>query len=135
MRAAYISALSALLVRRRAFAALFLSFCVASCGLFFLLGQDFFPEVDTGQIRLHMRAASGFRIEETARLADQVEREIRELVPPKELDTVLANIGVTISSVNMSYNNAGTFGAIDTELLISLKQGHTPTQEIGRAHV
>ena len=128
MRAAYISALSALLVRRRAFAALFLSFCVASCGLFFLLGQDFFPEVDTGQIRLHMRAASGFRIEETARLADQVEREIRELVPPEELDTVLANIGVTISSVNMSYNNAGTFGAIDTELLISLKQGHTATQ-------
>ena len=128
MRATYLSALSALLTRRKAFVTMFLSFCVASCGLFFLLGQDFFPEVDAGQIRLHMRAASGTRIEETARLADQVEREIRQLVPPDELDTVLANIGVTISSMNMSYNNAGTFGSIDTELLISLKQGHQPTQ-------
>lgn len=127
MRGSYLSALSALLVRRRIFSTLFLSFCIASCGLFFVLGQDFFPEVDAGQIRLHMRTATGTRIEETARIADQVEQEIRGLIPSAELDTVLANIGVTISSMNMSYNNAGTFGVIDCELLISLKQDHKPT--------
>lgn len=127
MRASYLSALSALLVRRRIFSAMFLSFCIASCGLFFILGEDFFPEVDAGQIRLHMRAATGTRIEETARLADQVEKEIRDLIPPEQLDTVLENIGVTISSMNMSYNNAGTFGVIDCELLISLKPEHTAT--------
>ena len=127
MRASYLSALSALLVRRRIFSAMLLSFCIASCGLFFILGEDFFPEVDAGQIRLHMRAATGTRIEETARLADQVEKEIRDLIPPEQLDTVLENIGVTISSMNMSYNNAGTFGVIDCELLISLKPEHTAT--------
>jgi multidrug efflux pump subunit AcrB len=108
--------------------ALFLGFCVASCGLFLVLGEDFFPAVDAGQIRLHMRAATGTRIEETARLSDQVEQSIRELIPEQDLDAVLANIGVTISSMNMSYNNAGTFGVIDSEILISLKHGHAPTR-------
>jgi multidrug efflux pump subunit AcrB len=128
MRMTYLAALSVLLVRRRAFMVLFLGFCVASCGLFFVLGEDFFPAVDAGQIRLHMRAATGTRIEETARLADQVEQSIRGLIPEAELDAVLDNIGVTISSMNMSYNNAGTFGVIDCEILISLKHGHAPTR-------
>ena len=109
--------------------AAFLSFCVASCGLFFVLGEDFFPAVDAGQIRLHMRAPTGTRIEETARLADQAERVIREVIPDSELDAVLANIGTTISSMNMAYNNAGTFGVIDCEFLISLKPEHRPTDE------
>ena len=128
MRATYLAALSVLLVRRRVFMIAFLGFCIGSCSLFFVLGEDFFPAVDAGQIRLHMRAATGTRIEETARLSDQVEQSIRELIPEKELDAVLANIGVTISSMNMSYNNAGTFGVIDSEILISLKQGHEPTR-------
>lgn len=128
MRRTYLSALSALLVRRRVFMMAFLGFCVASCSLFFVLGEDFFPAVDAGQIRLHMRAATGTRIEETARLADQVEQSIRGLIPEDELDAVLDNIGVTISSMNMSYNNAGTFGVIDCEFLISLKHGHAPTR-------
>lgn len=129
MRHTYLSALSALLVRRKIFIAAFLSFCVASCGLFFVLGEDFFPAVDAGQIRLHMRAPTGTRIEETARLADQAERVIREVIPDSELDAVLANIGTTISSMNMAYNNAGTFGVIDCEFLISLKPEHRPTDE------
>ena len=129
MRHTYLSALSALLVRRQIFMAAFLSFCVASCGLFFVLGEDFFPAVDAGQIRLHMRAPTGTRIEETARLADQAERVIREVIPDSELDAVLANIGTTISSMNMAYNNAGTFGVIDCEFLISLKPEHRPTDE------
>lgn len=127
MRATYLAALSALLVRRQTFLALFLSFTLASCGLFLILGEDFFPAVDAGQIRLHMRAPSGTRIEETARLTDQVEKAIRQTIPANELDTVLENIGVTISSLNMSYNNAGTYGPVDCELLISLKEGHAPT--------
>ena len=129
MRHTYLSALSALLVRRKIFMTAFLSFCVASCGLFFVLGEDFFPAVDAGQIRLHMRAPTGTRIEETARLADQAERVIREVIPDSELDAVLANIGTTISSMNMAYNNAGTFGVIDCEFLISLKPEHRPTDE------
>ncbi len=127
MRATYLAALSALLVRRQSFVILFLSFTLASCGLFLILGEDFFPAVDAGQIRLHMRAPSGTRIEETARLTDQVEKAIRQTIPSNELDTVLENIGVTISSMNMSYNNAGTYGPVDCELLISLKEGHAPT--------
>lgn len=127
MRATYIAGLSALLVRRKSFASAFFSFTIASCGLFLILGEDFFPAVDAGQIKLHMRAPSGTRIEETARLADQVENAIRQIIPPAELDTVLENIGVTISSINMSYNNAGTYGPVDCELLISLKEGHSPT--------
>ena len=127
MRATYIAGLSALLVRRKSFASAFFSFTIASCGLFLILGEDFFPAVDAGQIKLHMRAPSGTRIEETARLADQVENAIRQIILPAELDTVLENIGVTISSINMSYNNAGTYGPVDCELLISLKEGHSPT--------
>jgi CzcA family heavy metal efflux pump len=127
MRATYLAGLSAFLVRRKSFASAFFSFTIASCGLFLILGEDFFPAVDAGQIRLHMRAPSGTRIEETARLADQVENAIRQIIPPAELDTVLENIGVTISSINMSYNNAGTYGPVDCELLISLKEGHAPT--------
>jgi multidrug efflux pump subunit AcrB len=101
MRATYLAGLSALLVRRKSFASAFFSFTIASCGLFLILGEDFFPAVDAGQIRLHMRAPSGTRIEETARLADQVENAIRQIIPPAELDTVLENIGVTISSINI----------------------------------
>jgi multidrug efflux pump subunit AcrB len=72
MRSAYIMILSSLLVRRGRFGSLFLGFCVVSMGLVFVLGEDFFPSVDAGDIRLHMRAPTGTRIEETARLADQV---------------------------------------------------------------
>ena len=129
MRGAYVAALSALLVRRRAFGLSFIAFCVLSCGLFFTLGEDFFPSVDAGQIRMHTRTPSGTRIEETARVADLTERALRELIPADELGTVLANIGVPISGINLSYNNAGTFGPIDTEFLIALKEGHQPTHQ------
>ncbi len=129
MRSSYVAALSALLVRRRAFGLSFLAFCLLSCGLFFTLGEDFFPTVDAGQIRMHTRTPTGTRIEETARIADLTERAVRDLIPAGELGTVLANIGVPISGINLSYNNAGTFGAIDTEFLISLKEGHHPTPQ------
>jgi CzcA family heavy metal efflux pump len=103
------------------FGACFLIFCVLSVGLVGILGRDFFPKVDAGQIRLHFRARTGLRIEETARLADQVDGVIRETIPAKELETVLDNIGVPYSGINLSYSNSGTFGTSDAEILVQLK--------------
>jgi multidrug efflux pump subunit AcrB len=127
IRAGYAAVLSQVLVRRRAFAATFLGFCLVSCGLAFILGRDFFPSVDGGQIRLHMRLPTGTRIEETARVADEVESVIRTIVPPAELGTVLDNLGVAVSGINKSYSNAGTFGSHDGEIQVSLNAGHRPT--------
>jgi CzcA family heavy metal efflux pump len=127
VRRAYTLVLSALLSKRGPFIALFLGFCLLSCLLYPVLGRDFFPSVDAGQIRLHMRAPSGTRIEETARLADDVEQVIRELVPKDQLETILDNIGVPNSGINLSYSNAGTIGTFDAEILMSLKEGHEPT--------
>jgi multidrug efflux pump subunit AcrB len=129
LRRGYALSLSSLLVHRRHFSLLFLGFCLLSCLLYPVLGRDFFPTVDAGQIRLHMRAATGTRIEETARIADSVEAAIRELVPSSELETILDNLGVPNSGINLSYSNAGTIGTFDGELLLSLKQGHRPTTE------
>jgi multidrug efflux pump subunit AcrB len=129
LRRGYALALSTLLVHRRRFGALFLAFCALSCLLYPVLGRDFFPTVDAGQIRLHMRAATGTRIEETARLADAVETAIRELIPRDELETILDNLGVPNSGINLSYSNAGTIGTLDGEVLMSLREGHRPTAE------
>ncbi|AMM25684.1 efflux RND transporter permease subunit [Variovorax sp. PAMC 28711] len=129
VRRAYTLVLSALLSKRGRFIAFFLGFCVLSCALFPVLGRDFFPNVDGGQIRLHMRAPTGTRIEETARLADAVEQVIRELVPQDQLETILDNLGVPNSGINLSYSNAGTIGTLDGEILMSLKEGHRPTDE------
>jgi multidrug efflux pump subunit AcrB len=128
LRAGYNGILAAVLEQRRAFAGGFLAFCILSCGLVFILGRDFFPSVDAGQIRLHMRMPSGTRIEETARVADQVEAVIRTIVPAKELGTVLDNLGVPISGINNTYSNAGAFGTLDGEIQVSLNEGHGPTQ-------
>ncbi|MFM9881942.1 MAG: efflux RND transporter permease subunit [Burkholderiales bacterium] len=129
LREAYALILSVLLTKRGAFSLAFMAFCLLSCLLYPVLGRDFFPTVDAGQIRLHMRAATGTRIEETARLADQVEATIRELIPPTELGTILDNLGVPNSGINLSYSNSGTIGTLDGEILMSLRPGHRPTEE------
>ena len=128
LRAGYNTLLAAVLERRRAFAGGFLAFCVLSCGLVFLLGRDFFPSVDAGQIRLHIRMPSGTRIEETARTADQIEAVIRTVIPASELGTVLDNLGVPVSSINNTYSNAGAFSTSDGEIQISLNEGHASSQ-------
>ena len=120
-RERYRRALEAALGSSTVFAACFLAFCLFSAGLVFVLGRDFFPRVDAGQIRLHFRARTGLRIEETARLADQVDAVIRETIPPRELETVLDNLGVPYSGINLSYSNSGTFGTADAEILVQLK--------------
>jgi multidrug efflux pump subunit AcrB len=128
MRAAYIVILSTVLVRRGRFGTIFLGFCIVSMGLVFVLGEDFFPAVDAGDIRLHMRAPTGTRIEETARLADEVEKVVREVVPQKELVTILDNLGLPYSGINLSYSNSGTIGTLDGEIQVALNEDHKPTQ-------
>src|SRR5450631_4473236 len=128
VRAAYRIILAAVLGRRRLFAGGFTAFCLLSIGLVFVLGRDFFPTVDGGLIRLHMRLPSGTRIEQTARVADQVEAAIRAIVPARDLGTVLDNLGLPSSGINLSYSNARTIGTLDGEIQVSLKEGHRPTE-------
>jgi multidrug efflux pump subunit AcrB len=129
LRGVYVVILSGLLTRRASFITAFLVFCLASCGLYGVLGRDFFPSVDAGLIRLHFRAPTGTRIEETARLADRIENAVRELIPPEELETILDNLGLPYSGINLSYSNAGTIGTLDGEVQIALRHGHGPTDE------
>ncbi|WP_434632993.1 efflux RND transporter permease subunit [Chromobacterium sp. CV08] len=129
LREWYVHLLSHLLTHRKGFIAAFLGFCLASCGLYLLLGRDLFPEVDTGQIKLHVRAPTGTRIENTAILADQVDAEIRKVIPPQDLDSIIDNIGLPYSGINLSYSNSGTIGTLDTDVLISLKPGHQPSAD------
>ncbi|MGE5095772.1 MAG: efflux RND transporter permease subunit, partial [Betaproteobacteria bacterium] len=129
VRAAYSQVLAAVLERRALFGSVFLAFCLLSLALTPFLGRDFFPGVDAGQIRLHLRAPTGTRIEETARIADRVEAAIRELIPKGELETILDNLGVPNSGINLSYSNSGTIGSLDGEILMSLREGHRPTEE------
>src|SRR5712691_1552103 len=120
-REGYRRALGAALRSPGLFAVCFLAFCIFSLLLGGVLVRDFFPKVDAGQIRLHLRARTGLRIEETARLADQVNGVIRETIPKEELTTVLDNIGLPYSGINLTYSNAGTIGTSDAEILVQLK--------------
>ena len=109
------------------FALIFLAFCVGSMLLVPQLGQDFFPSVDAGQFRLHLRARSGTRIEETAKLVDEVEAAIRREIPAEEFRGMLDNIGIPVSSINLTYNDSGLIGTGDADILVSLRPEHRPT--------
>jgi multidrug efflux pump subunit AcrB len=116
------------LTNRRIFLIGFMVVVVLSFGLAPFLGQNFFPSVDGGQIKLHIRAQTGTRIEETARLCDQVEDVVRANVPASEVDNIVDNIGLPISGINMAYGNSGTIGPEDADILISLRPDHHPTE-------
>ncbi|HYJ18964.1 MAG TPA: efflux RND transporter permease subunit [Burkholderiales bacterium] len=92
------------------------------------IGRDFFPSVDAGQFKLHARAKTGTRIEEMARLCDLVEAEIRRIIPPAELATIIDNIGLPLSGTNMSYNMSGTLGPADADIQVGLNADHAPTE-------
>src|SRR6184192_1942039 len=128
-REGYRRALTTALHHPWLFTACFLGFCVLSGGLVLVVGRDYFPTVDAGQIRLHMRARPGLRIEETPRLADQVETTIQEIIPKRDLVTILDNIGLPYSSINMTYSNAGTTGTSDAEILLQLKKDRGSSTE------
>ncbi|HKU54434.1 MAG TPA: efflux RND transporter permease subunit [Rhizomicrobium sp.] len=127
VRAAYQRYISFLLERRRIFAAGFLVFALLSLGLVPFLGENFFPAVDAGTISLHVRAPIGTRIEETAALFDHIEGNIRTVIPPDELDSIVDNIGLPVSGTNRAYLNTGGVGPEDGDILISLKKGHAAT--------
>ena len=126
-REAYANLLSTILNHRAAFAVGFLSFCVASWLLVPFLGQDFFPTVDAGTFRLHVRAPTGTRIEQSAKLVDEVEAAIRRQIPAKDLEGMIDNIGLPVSGINLTYNDSGVSGPADADILVSLKPGHKPT--------
>jgi multidrug efflux pump subunit AcrB len=125
----YTGLLTQCLEHRKLFAGLFLLFCVGSLTLIPFLGQDFFPAVDAGQFRLHLRAKTGTRLEETARLVDQVDRYIRSQIPSSEMAGILDNIGLPTSGINLSYSNSGTIGNADAEIFGSLQPNHHPTAD------
>jgi CzcA family heavy metal efflux pump len=129
LRQSYRNSMEGIMHHRAAFVSIFLAFCLASGGLIFFLGRDFFPSVDAGQFRLHVRGRAGLRIEETARLVDQVEQEIRREVPQKDINTILDNVGLPYSGINITYSNSGTIGTSDAEVLVSLTRDHRPTEE------
>ena len=122
-RERYRALLGLILTHRLAFGGGFLAFCVASLLLIPFLGQDFFPSVDAGIFRLHVRAHTGTRIEETAVLVDHVENAIRREIPAKEIQGIIDNIGLPISGINLSYNDSGTAGPADADIMVSLKTG------------
>ena len=133
VRERYHSLLQGLVSRRRIFIPSFLGLCLAAFALVPFLGEDFFPQTDSGQFILHVRAPSGMRIEETARLFDQVEDEIRNEIPPAQIDNVLDNIGLPYSVLNTQHLTNGTLGAGDGDILVTLKPDHGPTANYVRA--
>src|SRR5246127_1119138 len=129
LRSAYHSLLTAFVHRRGFFIPAFLLTCLAAFLLVPLLGQDFFPSTDSGQFILHLRAKSGTRIEETAKLCDLVEGTIRREIPEREVDNVLDNIGLPYSAINFMHSTSGLIGAGDADILVSLKEDHHATAD------
>jgi CzcA family heavy metal efflux pump len=126
-RGRYRELLIGALERPKTFMVAFLACVVLSFGLAPFLGENFFPAVDSGQILMHVRAQPGTRIEETARLFEQVEHTVRQTIPPDQLDNIVDNIGLPFSGINMAYQNTGTIGPEDGDALISMKENHGPT--------
>jgi multidrug efflux pump subunit AcrB len=129
LRAGYHGLLDLAVRHRGVFLPGFLGFVVLSFLLAPFLGRNFFPQVDGGQILMHVRAPVGMRIEETAARFGDVEKVIRSIIPPKETGAIVDNIGTYLSSINTIYNNTGTIGESDGDIQISLNEGHAPTPE------
>ena len=132
VRDGYRRFLTVVLEHRGAFIAVFLGFAVASMLIYPFLGRNFFPEVDGGQIKLHIRGQTGLRVEDTAVLVDHIEAAMREVIPPREITSMVDNIGLPVSSINMTYGNSGTIGSSDADILVSLAPDHAPTADYVR---
>jgi multidrug efflux pump subunit AcrB len=126
LRLGYQRLLTTLVHRRFMFVPVFLLLCLSAWALVPWLGENFFPDTDSGQFSLHMRAKTGTRIEETARLADLVENSIRRVIPAQELDNILDNIGLPYSTINYMHNTSGLISAADADILVSLDGGICP---------
>ncbi len=128
LRDRYHGLLQLAMTRRRGFVAGFMGVVMMSFGLVPFLGRNFFPTVDAGQIKLHVRAQVGTRVEETASLFDKIENVIRQQIPPDQLKSIVDNIGLSVSPINQSFINTGTIGPQDGDILITLGEGHGPTE-------
>jgi len=129
LRLTYQLLLTTLVYRRFIFVPVFLGLCTAAFVLVPWLGQDFFPSTDSGQFILHLRAKTGTRIEETARLADLVEGSIRREIPHSEVRNILDNMGLPISQLNFMRSTSGLIGAADADIFVSLAESHHPTAD------
>lgn len=129
-RAGYIGLLRLALAGRRAFVPGFMAAVLASFVLLPFLGSNFFPTVDSGQILMHVRVPMGSRIEDTAARFDLIGQAIRQIVPARELASVTDNIGLPVSSINTVYTNSGTIGPQDGDIMITLAEGHRPTEQV-----
>lgn len=130
LRSWYHGILNFCLHNRAVFLCSIIGFWVLSIAILYpWLGQDFFPSVDGGQFKLHVRAHTGTRIEDTASLCDRIEQVIRREIPSSELGTVIDNIGLPYSGINLSYSNSAPVGTADADILVSLNEGHRPTAE------
>jgi multidrug efflux pump subunit AcrB len=132
LREKYREMLAWILHHRLLGAGAFAAFVVASLFLIFFVGRDFFPYVDAGQIRLHLRAPAGTRIEETEVLFGNVEKEIRTIIPSSELATILDNLGLPTSGINLASSDTATIGDGDGDILVALKANHRPTADYVR---
>jgi multidrug efflux pump subunit AcrB len=130
VRAGYVGLLHRALIARKPFLIGFLAVVVVSFALLPLLGSNFFPSVDSGQIAMHVRVPVGARIEDSAARFDRIGRAVREIIPAGELGAITDNIGLPVSSINTVYNNSGTIGPQDGDILMTLKAGHRPTDEV-----
>jgi multidrug efflux pump subunit AcrB len=122
-REKYRELLEWILQHRAPFAAVYVTIVLLSLALIFIVGRDFFPSVDAGEIRLHVRAPAGTRIEETEVVFGNVEQEIRKIIPAKKLDTILDNIGLPASGINLAFSDTATVGDGDGDVLIAMKAG------------
>jgi CzcA family heavy metal efflux pump len=127
LRLSYQLLLTTAVHRRAIFIPAFLLVCFSAFLLVPWLGQNFFPDTDNGQFILHVRAQSGTRIEETARICDLIETSIRQQVPSQEVDNILDNIGLPYSTINFMHSTSGLIGTADADIMVSLKEKHQPT--------
>ena len=133
LRAGYRELLMLALLHRRGFVTGFIACVLASFLLMPFLGRNFFPTVDSGQILMHARVTVGTRVEETAHQFAAIQKAIRRIIPPAEIDVMVDNIGLPTSSINLTYNNTGVMGPQDGDIQIALKEGHKPTADYVRA--
>lgn len=132
LRQRYQSVLEAALRRRKAFLLGFMAVVMLSFGLVPFIGSNFFPSVDSGQVLMHVRVPVGTRVEETASRFAEIEEAIRSVIPAEEINTLVDNIGLPPSNINLTYNNTGVMGSQDGDFQIALRPGHQPTEDYVR---
>ena len=132
VRDRYQLVLTTILHHRGVFMAIFAGMAFGSMLLIPFLGRNFFPEVDAGQIKVHVRGPTGLRVEDSAGLVDHVETALRKVIPAGEIASIVDNVGLPVSSINLTYGNSGTIGSSDADILVTLSEHHAATPDYVR---